>query len=35
VAIWADDQGLRATMISDDNFRFFQQTEIVDYRLPD
>ena len=35
VAIWADDQGLRATMISDDNFRFFQRTEVVDYRLPD
>lgn len=33
--VWADAQGLRATMISDDNFRFFQDTEFVDYRLPD
>jgi hypothetical protein len=33
--VWADAEGLRATMISDDNFRFFQRTEIVDYRLPD
>ena len=33
--VWRDAEGLRATMISDDNFRFFQQTEIVDYRLPD
>jgi hypothetical protein len=35
LAVWSDMGGLRATMISDDNFRFFQQTEIVDYRLPD
>jgi hypothetical protein len=35
LAVWADAAGLRATMISDDNFRFFQRTEIVDYRLPD
>lgn len=35
LAIWQDAEGLRATMISDDNFRFFQRTEIVDYRLPD
>ncbi len=35
LSIWADAEGLRATMISDDNFRFFQQTEFVDYRLPD
>jgi hypothetical protein len=35
LAVWADAGGLRATMISDDNFRFFQRTEFVDYRLPD
>ncbi len=35
LAVWADGEGLRATMISDDNFRFFQRTEIVEYRLPD
>lgn len=34
VAIWRDAGGsLRATMISDDNFNFFQTTEIVEYRL--
>jgi len=33
--VWQDAEGLRATMVSDDNFRFFQRTEIVDYRLPD
>lgn len=33
--VWADAAGLRATMISDDNFHFFQQTQFVDYRLPD
>lgn len=33
--VWQDEGGLRATMIADDNFRFFQRTEIVDYRLPD
>lgn len=33
--VWRDAEGLRATMIADDNFRFFQRTEIVDYRLPD
>lgn len=35
LAVWQDQDGLRATMIADDNFRFFQRTEIVDYRLPD
>lgn len=33
--VWADAAGLRATMISDDNLYFFQQTQFVDYRLPD
>lgn len=35
ISVWQDDQGLRITMISDDNFRFFQQTEIVEYRITD
>lgn len=40
VAVWRDDAGLhggglRATLISDDNFRFFQQTQLVDLLLPD
>lgn len=35
LAVWqAADGGLRATMISDDNHRFFQRTEFVEYRLP-
>ncbi len=34
LAVWRDAQGaIRLTMISDDNFRFFQRTEIVEYRL--
>ena len=33
--VWADAEGLRATMISDDNRYFFQETQFVDYRLPD
>ncbi|WP_087210761.1 esterase-like activity of phytase family protein [Yoonia vestfoldensis] len=35
ISIWQDDQGLRMTLISDDNFRAFQRTEIVEYRLTD
>lgn len=36
LSIWRDAQGgLRATMISDDNFLFVQQTQIVEHRLPD
>ena len=32
LAVWQDPQGrIRLTMISDDNFRFFQRTEIVEY----
>jgi len=35
ISIWIDDVGdLRLTMISDDNFKFFQKTEFVEYRLP-
>ncbi|EYD74861.1 ABC-type cobalamin/Fe3+-siderophores transport system, ATPase component [Rubellimicrobium mesophilum DSM 19309] len=33
--VWSDGEGLRATMISDDNLFFFQETQFVDYRLPD
>lgn len=36
LSVWRDAAGgLVATMVSDDNFRFFQRTEIVEYRLPD
>jgi hypothetical protein len=34
ISVWQDAQGrIRLTMISDDNFNFFQRTEIVDYVL--
>lgn len=34
LAVWEDPQGaLRLTMISDDNFRAVQRTEVVEYRL--
>lgn len=33
ISVWQDGAGLRLTMIADDNFRFFQRTEIVEYRL--
>jgi hypothetical protein len=36
LSVWRNAAGeLIATMVSDDNFRFFQTTEIVEYRLPD
>lgn len=36
ISVWRDGDGLiRITMISDDNFRFLQKTEIVEYVLPD
>lgn len=35
ISIWQDQNGLRMTLISDDNFRAFQRTEIVEYRLTD
>lgn len=35
IAVWDDGAGLRLTLISDDNFRFFQRTEIVEYRVTD
>ena len=34
ISVWRDRRGgLRLTMVSDDNFRFFQQTQIVEFRL--
>ncbi|WP_343080535.1 esterase-like activity of phytase family protein [Ostreiculturibacter nitratireducens] len=34
IAVWRDEAGAtRLTLISDDNFRAFQRTEIVDYRI--
>lgn len=36
ISVWRDAAGhLRLTMISDDNFNFFQQTEIVEYQIDD
>lgn len=36
LAVWQDSSGaLRLTMISDDNFRAFQRTEFVEYRIAD
>lgn len=36
IAVWRDPAGdLRLTMVSDDNFNFLQQTEVVEYRLKD
>lgn len=34
ISVWRDDLGdIRITMVSDDNFQFFQQTQIVEYVL--
>jgi len=33
IAVWEDGQGIRLTMISDDNFLFVQRTELVEYRV--
>ncbi|SEW40853.1 hypothetical protein SAMN04488515_2749 [Cognatiyoonia koreensis] len=35
ISVWDDGTGLRITMIADDNYKFFQQTEIVEYRVTD
>lgn len=36
LSVWRDGQGqLRATMVSDDNFRWILRTQLVEYRLPD
>jgi len=35
LSVWQDASGaIRLTMIADDNFNFFQKTEIVEYRIP-
>lgn len=34
IAVTSAPSGIRLTMISDDNFRFFQRTEIVEYIVP-
>ncbi|MEM9710068.1 MAG: esterase-like activity of phytase family protein [Pseudomonadota bacterium] len=35
IAVWSAPDGLRITLISDNNFRWFQVTEFVEYRLTD
>ena len=36
ISVWRDDTGaIRMTLIADDNFRFFQTTEVVEYRVAD
>lgn len=35
ISVWADTNGLRMTLVSDDNFKFFQRTEIVEYAISD
>ncbi|WP_342077385.1 esterase-like activity of phytase family protein [Yoonia sp. SS1-5] len=35
ISVWQDADGLRMTLVSDDNFKFFQRTEIVEYRIND
>ena len=34
IAVWDDGAGIRITLISDDNFKFFQRTELVEYHIP-
>ena len=33
ISVWQDTGGLRMTLVSDDNFRSLQRTQIVEYRL--
>ncbi len=33
IAVWTDALGLRITMVSDNNYRALQRTELVEYRL--
>ena len=36
LSVWRDPTGtLRATMVSDDNFKALQRTELVEYTLPE
>jgi hypothetical protein len=34
ISVWSDGGAIVMTMIADDNFRFFQRTEVVELRLP-
>ena len=34
IAVWQDGKGIRVTMVSDDNFLFLQQTQVVEFRVP-
>jgi Uncharacterized protein conserved in bacteria len=33
IAVWGTPDDVRVTMVSDNNFKFFQRTEFVDYRV--
>ncbi len=33
ISVWSADDEIRATLISDDNYNWFQRTEIVEFRL--
>ncbi|WP_323716260.1 esterase-like activity of phytase family protein [Paracoccus aminovorans] len=33
ISVWDDGTGIRLTLISDDNFNWFQRTELVEYRV--
>ncbi|KGJ03347.1 hypothetical protein SAMN04487972_12214 [Paracoccus halophilus] len=33
ISVWSDGKDIRITLISDDNFRMFQRTELVEYRV--
>ena len=36
ISVWRDPQGaIRLTMVADDNYKFFQTTEFVEYRVTD
>ncbi|WP_347266735.1 esterase-like activity of phytase family protein [Paracoccus sp. (in: a-proteobacteria)] len=35
ISVWDDGQGIRITLISDDNFGLLQRTELVEYRVTD
>lgn len=33
ISVWTSPTGLRMTLVSDDNFKFFQRTELVEYTI--
>ena len=35
ISVWQSPNGLRMTLVSDDDFRFFQRTELVEYAIND